>query len=103
MSNFVPQLADETPNATEYIAHHLTFLTNHTPQGLLDLSVVNLDSVVISVPAGCSVAAEDSTGTAAALLKDISVGDEVYVQSADISATVVVARGVMDESTFNDD
>ena len=49
MSNFVPQLADETPNATEYIAHHLTFLTNHTPQGLLDLSVVNLDSVVISV------------------------------------------------------
>jgi F-type H+-transporting ATPase subunit a len=48
MSNFVPQLADETPNATEYIAHHLTFLTNHKPNGLLDLSVVNFDSVVIS-------------------------------------------------------
>jgi len=49
MSNFVPQLAAETPNATEYIAHHLTFLTNHKPNGLLDLSVVNFDSIVISV------------------------------------------------------
>ncbi len=45
MSNLVPQLAAETPNATEYIAHHLTFLTNHAPKGLLDLSVVNFDSV----------------------------------------------------------
>lgn len=49
MSNFVPQLAEEAPNATEYIAHHLTFLTNHAPKGLLDLSVVNFDSVVVSV------------------------------------------------------
>jgi F-type H+-transporting ATPase subunit a len=47
MRNFVPQLAAETP--TEYIAHHLTFLTNHKPNGLLDLSVVNFDSVVISI------------------------------------------------------
>ena len=49
MSNFVPQLADEAPNATEYIAHHLTFLTNHKPNGLLDLSVVNYDSVFFSI------------------------------------------------------
>jgi F-type H+-transporting ATPase subunit a len=49
MSNLVPQLAAETPNATEYIAHHLTFLTNHAPHGLLDLSVVNYDSVFFSV------------------------------------------------------
>src|ERR1700728_1715767 len=49
MSNFVPQLAAETPNATEYIAHHLTFLTNHKPNGLFDLSVVNFDTIVISV------------------------------------------------------
>jgi F-type H+-transporting ATPase subunit a len=49
MSNFVPQLAEEAPNATEYIAHHLTFLTNHKPNGLLDLSVVNYDSVFISI------------------------------------------------------
>ena len=49
MSYLLPQLAEETPNATEYIAHHLTFLTNHPPQGLLDLSVVNFDSVVISI------------------------------------------------------
>jgi F-type H+-transporting ATPase subunit a len=49
MSNFVPQLAEETPNATEYIAHHITFLTNHPAKGLLDFSVVNLDSVFFSV------------------------------------------------------
>jgi F-type H+-transporting ATPase subunit a len=49
MSNFVLQMAAETPNATEYIAHHLTFLTNHPPKGLLDLSVVNYDSVFFSV------------------------------------------------------
>jgi F-type H+-transporting ATPase subunit a len=49
MSNFVRQVAEETPSATEYIAHHLTFLTNHKPNGLLDLSVVNFDSVIISI------------------------------------------------------
>jgi len=49
MSNFVKKMAAETPNATEYIAHHLTFLTNRTPKGLLDLSVVNYDSVFFSV------------------------------------------------------
>jgi F-type H+-transporting ATPase subunit a len=49
MSNFFPQLAEEAPNATEYIAHHLTFLTNHKPNGLLDLSVVNYDSVFFSI------------------------------------------------------
>ena len=49
MSNFVPQLAAEAPNATEYIAHHLTFLTNHPPQGLADFSVVNYDTVFFSV------------------------------------------------------
>src|SRR5580700_10997281 len=49
MSNFVPQLAEGTPNPTEYIAHHLTFLTNHKPNGLLDLSVVNYDSIFFSV------------------------------------------------------
>jgi F-type H+-transporting ATPase subunit a len=49
MSNFVPQLAEGAPDPTEYIAHHLTFLTNHKPNGLLDLSVVNFDSIFFSV------------------------------------------------------
>ncbi|HEY1899699.1 MAG TPA: F0F1 ATP synthase subunit A [Steroidobacteraceae bacterium] len=42
-------MAAEAPNPTEYIAHHLTFLTNHKPHGLLDLSVVNFDSVFFSI------------------------------------------------------
>jgi F-type H+-transporting ATPase subunit a len=49
MSNLVPQLAAGAPDSTEYIAHHLTFLTNRKPNGLLDLSVVNLDTVFFSV------------------------------------------------------
>jgi F-type H+-transporting ATPase subunit a len=42
-------LAAETPNLTEYIIHHITFLTNKPPAGLVDFSVVNFDSVFFSV------------------------------------------------------
>jgi F-type H+-transporting ATPase subunit a len=46
----LPQIfAAETPNLTEYIVHHITFLTNKQPAGLLDFSVVNFDSVFFSV------------------------------------------------------
>jgi F-type H+-transporting ATPase subunit a len=45
-----PQLlAAGTPNLTEYIIHHITFLTNKPPAGLVDFSVVNFDSVFFSV------------------------------------------------------
>lgn len=39
----------EAPSSTEYILHHLTFLTNRKPGGILDFSAVNLDSVLFSV------------------------------------------------------
>jgi len=42
-------LAAETPTLTEYITHHITFLTNERPVGLIDFSVVNFDSVFFSV------------------------------------------------------
>ncbi len=46
----LPQLfAAETPNLTEYITHHITFLTNRQPAGLIDFSVVNYDSVFFSI------------------------------------------------------
>ena len=41
--------AAEVPTPGEYVSHHITFLTNHPPHGILDLSVVNLDSVLFSV------------------------------------------------------
>ena len=41
--------AADTPNLTEYITHHITFLTNERPVGLIDFSVVNFDSVFFSV------------------------------------------------------
>jgi len=46
----LPQLfAAETPNLTEYITHHITFLTNQRPTGLVDFAVVNYDSVFFSI------------------------------------------------------
>ena len=46
----LPQLfAAETPNLTEYITHHITFLTNRQPTGLIDFSVVDYDSVFFSI------------------------------------------------------
>ncbi|HTX04267.1 MAG TPA: F0F1 ATP synthase subunit A [Steroidobacteraceae bacterium] len=41
--------AADTPSLTEYITHHITFLTNERPVGLIDFSVVNFDSVFFSV------------------------------------------------------
>jgi F-type H+-transporting ATPase subunit a len=40
------------PSAGEYIVHHLTHLQNTKPQSLVDLSVVNWDSVFFSVLLG---------------------------------------------------
>jgi F-type H+-transporting ATPase subunit a len=42
-------LIEEAPNPNEYILHHLTFLTNRSPKGILDFSAVNIDSVLFSV------------------------------------------------------
>jgi F-type H+-transporting ATPase subunit a len=41
--------AQETPGATEYILHHQTFLSNKAPDGILDFSVINYDTVFFSV------------------------------------------------------
>ena len=38
--------------AGDYIVHHLTFLSNGQPKGLVDFSVINWDSVVISILLG---------------------------------------------------
>jgi F-type H+-transporting ATPase subunit a len=42
--------AAETPSA--YITHHITYLTNRAPHGILDFSVVNIDTVFFSVLLG---------------------------------------------------
>jgi F-type H+-transporting ATPase subunit a len=41
--------AEQTPTANEYILHHLTFLSNKEPKGIVDFSVVHWDSVFFSV------------------------------------------------------
>ncbi len=41
--------AEQTPTANEYILHHLTFLSNKEPQGIVDFSVIHWDSVFFSV------------------------------------------------------
>jgi F-type H+-transporting ATPase subunit a len=42
-------MTSEAPSSNEYILHHLTFLTNRSPRGILDFSTINLDSVFFSV------------------------------------------------------
>ncbi|HEY7965177.1 MAG TPA: F0F1 ATP synthase subunit A [Steroidobacteraceae bacterium] len=42
-------MTSEAPSSNEYIIHHLTFLTNQSPRGVLDFSTINLDSVFFSV------------------------------------------------------
>jgi F-type H+-transporting ATPase subunit a len=41
--------AEQPSSANEYILHHLTFLQNKDPQGILDFSVIHWDSVFFSV------------------------------------------------------
>jgi F-type H+-transporting ATPase subunit a len=41
--------AEQPTTANEYILHHLTFLSNREPTGVVDFSVIHLDSVFFSV------------------------------------------------------
>jgi F-type H+-transporting ATPase subunit a len=41
--------AQQAPGATEYILHHQTFLSNKTPHGIVDFTVINYDTVFFSV------------------------------------------------------
>ena len=43
---------EHAPNASEYIVHHLTFLTNKKQVGLVDWSVLHLDSLFFSIGLG---------------------------------------------------
>jgi len=53
--------------ANEYILHHLTFLSNRDSKGIVDFSVIHLDSVFFSVLAASlkrgSISTSPSTGT----------------------------------------
>lgn len=41
--------AEKEGGATEYIVHHQTFLSNKSPHGIVDFSVINYDTVFFSV------------------------------------------------------
>ncbi len=41
--------AEQPTTANEYILHHLTFLSNREPTGVVDFSVIHLDTVFFSV------------------------------------------------------
>src|ERR1700689_82210 len=41
--------ADQIPTANEYILHHLTFLSNREPKGVVDFTTIHLDSIFFSV------------------------------------------------------
>ncbi len=44
--------AEHAPNASDYIVHHLTHWQTAKPKGLVDLSVLNFDSLFFSVTLG---------------------------------------------------
>jgi F-type H+-transporting ATPase subunit a len=44
--------AEHAPTASEYIVHHLTFLTNKKQEGLVDWSVFHLDTLFFSIGIG---------------------------------------------------
>jgi F-type H+-transporting ATPase subunit a len=41
--------AEQPTTANEYILHHLTFLSNKEPKGVVDFSVIHLDTVFFSI------------------------------------------------------
>ncbi len=43
---------EHAPTASEYIVHHLTHFTSGTQKGIVDLSVVNLDTLIWSIGIG---------------------------------------------------
>ena len=43
------QAVEQAPSANEYILHHLTFLSNRQPTGVVDFSVLHLYTVFFSV------------------------------------------------------
>jgi F-type H+-transporting ATPase subunit a len=45
----VEHAAEQAPNAGEYIIHHLTFLSNKEPGGIVDFSVIHWDSIFFSL------------------------------------------------------
>jgi F-type H+-transporting ATPase subunit a len=45
----VENTAEQATSANEYIVHHLTFLKNKEPAGIIDMTVVHWDSVFFSV------------------------------------------------------
>lgn len=44
--------AGHAPTASEYIVHHLQHFTSGTQKGIIDLSVVNVDTMILSVTIG---------------------------------------------------
>ena len=44
--------AEQPPTANEYILHHLTFLSNKEPKGIVDFSVIHWDTTFFSVALG---------------------------------------------------
>ncbi len=43
---------EHAPTASEYIVHHLTHFTSGTQKGIIDLSVVNIDTLIWSIGIG---------------------------------------------------
>lgn len=81
--------AEHAPTASEYIVHHLTFLTNHKQEGLVDWSVFHLDSLFFSIGLGllgifimARVAARATSGVPGRLQAAVEIMVEMVADQA---------------------
>lgn len=81
--------AEHAPNASEYIVHHLTFLTNHKQASLVDWSVFHLDSLFFSIGLGllgvfimARVAARATSGVPGRLQAAVEIMVEMVADQA---------------------
>lgn len=89
-------VAEHAPTASEYIIHHLTFLTNKKQTSVVDFSVINYDSVFFTLVLGVVAsivlwlaARKATSGTPGRLL----VAVEMLVEMVDDQAKSIVHNG----------
>ena len=80
---------EHAPTASEYIVHHLSFLTNHKQEGLVDWSVFHLDSLFFSIALGllgvflmARVAARATSGVPGRLQAAVEIMVEMVADQA---------------------
>ena len=77
------------PTASEYIVHHLQHLQNIKQNSIIDFSVVNLDSVAVSVVAPLTTVTVEPVGAVTVIVGGSPPVDEIVSSEMEIFAPAV--------------